>query len=99
MTELLGPLTKTFVLVLGIIGSSLTAVVANENKNNVDEAPILLNSIQNSEFDQGTTNWTLGDWTGANFSNGGSSFASVTGAGMSGTNALYINVVNANNSG
>ena len=55
------------------------------------------NSIVNGQFDSGTTNWTLGEWTGAGHTNGGSTFSSVTGAGLSGTNAMYVDVVNANN--
>ncbi|WP_276374884.1 Ig-like domain-containing protein [Chryseolinea sp. H1M3-3] len=55
------------------------------------------NSVVNGEFDTGTTNWTLGDWTGPGYSPGGASMSVVTGANLSGTNALKVDVVDANN--
>ncbi len=57
------------------------------------------NSLVNGEFDSGTTNWELGDWTGPGYSPGGSTMTTVTGAGLSGTNSLKIDVVNANAEG
>jgi RHS repeat-associated protein len=55
------------------------------------------NLVRNPEFDQTTTQWTLFDNTGTDHTNGGTVLGSVTGAGLSGTNAAYIGVLNANN--
>src|SRR5688572_17595941 len=55
------------------------------------------NGIQNGEFDNGTTSWTFQENTGPNYSNGGGSISVVQGAGMSGTNALRVDVANTNN--
>jgi RHS repeat-associated protein len=57
------------------------------------------NANQNEEFDDGLTSWVLYDWTGTNYSNGGNSLSVVQGAGLSGSNAAYVNVVNNNNEG
>ena len=51
--------------------------------------------VQNGEFDSGTANWNLVDYTNPS----GASISAVTGAGLSGTNALRVDVVNADNSG
>jgi Bacterial Ig-like domain (group 2)/Carbohydrate binding domain len=96
MTHFLRRLAKLPVLILIIIGSAAYNVSAG-NKGETGNAAVSGTDIQNPEFDNGTANWTLSDNTGPNYSNGGSSFSVVQGAGLSGTNSLYIDVINANN--
>ena len=55
-----------------------------------------INMLSNGEFDSGTTNWTLGDWTGAGYANGGNTFSSVTGSLLSGVNSLKVHMIQAN---
>jgi RHS repeat-associated protein/uncharacterized delta-60 repeat protein len=57
------------------------------------------NTLKNHEFDNDVDDWRLVDWTGPNNSNGGNTFSVVQGAGLSGDNAAYIDIVNDNNSG
>src|SRR5690606_35150310 len=54
---------------------------------------------QNGEFDDGMSGWVVYDWTGPNQGNGGNEFSVVQGAGLSGDNALHVDIVNDNAEG
>jgi uncharacterized protein YjdB len=89
-------------LVTAMAPGSTTITVTSASGNHTATASITVpsvNVVANPEFDNGTTNWTLGDWSGPNYSSGGNSFSVVQGAGLSGTNAAYVNIVNTNSTG
>ncbi|MBL0744832.1 carbohydrate-binding protein [Chryseolinea lacunae] len=82
-------------------GSALITVSTSDGffsaKAAVSVKPADGNMVLNPEFDLTTTQWTLFDNTGTNHTNGGTTLAAVTGAGLSGTNAAYVDVKNTNN--
>jgi len=69
--------------------------VNDPNPDGSDEEMVAQNLILNGEYDTGTSNWSLTDFT----SPAGSSISVVQGANMSGNNALRIDIVNTDNSG
>ena len=80
--------------------STITATTITGNytaSSTVTVTTGVINLVSNGEFDSGMSNWTPGDWTGPGLSNGGTPFTVVTGASMSGTNALKVDVINNNN--
>lgn len=76
-----GTSTVTVTTVDGSFTTSLLVTVAASN-----------NLVQNFEFNQGTTGWTLIDNTGD-----GNTWSVVQGAGLSGDNAAYVDVTGDNN--
>lgn len=88
MTRLLRPLFK--LITTALLSLALVTMDATESSaSSTSEAkPLVTSGIDNGEFDSGTTDWSLDDWTGEYIA----SMAVVTDAGMSGVNALKIDM-------
>jgi RHS repeat-associated protein len=65
-------------------------------KSAISVKPADGNMIRNAEFDQSTAQWELFDNTGVGHTSGATTLAVVTGAGLSGTNAAFVDVKNTN---
>lgn len=87
-------------VVTGVAAGSATITVTTVDGNKTATSAITVtassgnNVVLNPEFDSGSTNWTLGDWTGPTGGPAGNALSLVQGAGLSGSNAAYIDVVN-----
>src|SRR5690606_13987154 len=72
---------------------------AYQSRSRITVLPAGTITNQNGEFDEGLSGWVLYDWSGPNNTNGGNSVSVVQGAGLSGTNAAKVDVVNDNSAG
>src|SRR5690606_22507721 len=79
--------------------TATTEAGAYQSRSIISVLPAGTATNQNGEFDDGMSGWVVYDWTGPNQGNGGNEFSVVQGAGLSGDNALHVDIVNDNAEG